>query len=171
MGLGGTPQFPEHLDSTPLPSLEARWGGHPSPFLEHRRLATLTSFLATERDLSKIHNEINELTYFDLFTADVCIIGRVTDERLVHMDFLLGVRKAQKPDERHSVKESVGLILCKRNTEAWQQLFQGAFLITFLDSLGLSVICFRVRVNLDKSNTIDRAQVIKITDHTPVHDD
>ena len=87
-----------------------------------------------------MQGKIKYIAYLDSFTADVCIVGRVTNKRLVHMDFVLGIRKAQKPDERRSVEKSVGLIICKRDTEAWQQLRQSAFLIVFLDSLGLSGI-------------------------------
>ena len=77
------------------------------------------------------------------------IVGRVTNKRLVHMNFVLSIREAQEPNERRSLEKSVDLIVCKCNTEAWQQFLQNAFLIVFLETLGLSGVCFRVRVDLD----------------------
>ena len=53
-----------------------------------------------------MQGEIKYIAYLDSFTADVCIVGRVTNKRLVHMDFVLGIRKAQKPDERCSVEKA-----------------------------------------------------------------
>ena len=53
--------------------------------------------------------------------ADVGLILGITKKCLMHVDFILSIRKAEEPNERGAVKVSVDLILGNGKTVTWNK--------------------------------------------------